>query len=79
MDSLKVKKGDTVVVGFRYMGLTSYETETVVKVSKGKIYSDATETPFSATTGINENDMFGATKYIVTNEKELKKAQREIE
>lgn len=73
-----IKKGETIVVGFRYMGVTSYETETVIRVSKGKIYCDQTETPFDAATGVNENSDFGATKYIVTDPKELKKAQKKL-
>lgn len=71
-----IKKGDTVLVGFYYMGVTSYETDTVVKVTKGKIYCDSSKTPFDAATGTYTNSEFGTRTYIVTDPKELKKARR---
>lgn len=72
---INVKKGEVVIIGFKMIGLTSYETETVTKVTKDKINTDYSDYPFSRETGINENDAFGATKYIVTDEAEIEKAK----
>lgn len=71
---INVKKGDTVTIGFKYMGLVSYEKETVERVTKDKIYCDYSDHPFCRETGINENDAFCATKYVVTDTDELENA-----
>lgn len=78
---IKIKKGDTAIIGFQYMGLTSYETEEVERVSrvKGKIYTYYADYPYDLETGVNENDAFGAKKYIVTDEAEIEKAKAEME
>ena len=78
---INVKTGQDVIVGFKYMGLTSYETDTVERVSKakGEFYTEFADYPYSLETGVNQNDAFGAKKYIVTDEAEIEKATAQIE
>jgi len=49
---MKFKKGQTVRVYLTGCGYTTSEdTEIVVRVSKGMVYTDGTETPYCAETG----------------------------
>ena len=76
---INVKKDDRVIVGFQCMGLVSYETDIVFSVTKDKIYCEFSDYPFDRETGVNENDAFGSTKYIVTDGAEIEKAKEEME